>query len=71
MIIKETVVKALHGFGFTIKESEIGFQTIIELDNPGKGTMVENGKKRRQNSHLIIHCPTSEEVSEVSERVNE
>ena len=31
-------------------------------------TMVENGKKNRQNSHLIIHCPTSEGVSEVSER---
>ena len=27
-------------------------------------TMVENGKKHRQNSHLIIHCPTSEGVSE-------
>ena len=30
--------------------------------------MVENGKKHRQNSHPIIHCPTSEGVSEVSER---
>ena len=28
-------------------------------------------KKLRQNSHLIIHCPTSEGVSEVSERANE
>ena len=35
-------------------------------------TMVENVKKKhRQNSHLIIHCPTSEGVSEVSERANE
>ena len=34
-------------------------------------TMVENGKKHRQNSHLIIHFPTSEGVSEVSERANE
>ena len=34
-------------------------------------TMVENGKKHRQNSHPIIHCPTSEGVSEVSERANE
>ena len=33
--------------------------------------MVENGKKYRQNSHLIIHCPTSEGVSEVSERTSE
>ena len=33
--------------------------------------MVENGKKHRQNSHPIIHCPTSEGVSEVSERANE
>ena len=28
-------------------------------------------KKHRQNSHPIIHCPTSEGVSEVSERANE
>ena len=33
--------------------------------------MVENGKKHRQNSHLIIRFPTSEGVSEVSERANE
>ena len=26
--------------------------------------MVENRKKHRQNSHSIIHCPTSEGVSE-------
>ena len=32
--------------------------------------MVENGKKHRQNSHLIIPFPTSERVSEVSERAN-
>ena len=32
--------------------------------------MVENRKKHRQNSHPIIHCPTSEGVSEVSERVS-
>ena len=29
--------------------------------------MVENGKKHRQNNYLIIHFPTSEGVSEVSE----
>ena len=33
--------------------------------------MVENRKKHRQNSHPIIHCLTSEGVSEVSERANE
>ena len=33
--------------------------------------MVENGKKHRQSSHLIIHFPTSEGVNEVSERVND
>ena len=33
--------------------------------------MVENQKKHRQNSHPIIHCPTSEGVSEVSEQANE
>ena len=30
-------------------------------------TMVANGIKHRQNSHLIIHYPTSEGVSAVSE----
>ena len=34
-------------------------------------TMVENRKKHRQNSHLIIHFPTSEGVSDVSERAIE
>ena len=34
-------------------------------------TMVENRKKHRLNSNPIIHCPTSEGVSEVSERANE
>ena len=33
--------------------------------------MVENRKKHRQNSHPIIHCPTTEGVSEVSKRANE
>ena len=28
-------------------------------------------KKHRQNSHPIIHCPTSERLSEVSERMSE
>ena len=37
----------------------------------GNSTMVENGKKHRQNSHIIIPFPTSEGVSEVSERANE
>ena len=36
-----------------------------------KDTMVENGIRHRQNSHLIIHFLTSEGVSEVSERANE
>ena len=31
-----------------------------------RGTMVENRKKHRQNSHSIFHCPTIEGVSEVS-----
>ena len=35
------------------------------------GTMVENRQKHRQNSHLIIFFPTSERVSEVSERASE
>ena len=36
-----------------------------------RDTMVEKRKKHRQNSHLIIHFPTSEGVSKVSERANE
>ena len=34
-------------------------------------TTGQNRKKHRLNSHPIIHCPTSEGVSEVSERANE
>ena len=34
-------------------------------------TMVQNRKKLRKNSHLIIHFPTSSGVSEVSERASE
>ena len=34
-----------------------------EKGNEGR-TMVENRKKHRQNSHLIIHFPTSERTSE-------
>ena len=33
-------------------------------------TVGQNRKKHRINAHPIIHCPTSEEVSEVSERAN-
>ena len=36
-----------------------------------KGAMVENRKRHRQNSNLINDFPTSEGVSEVSERANE
>ena len=34
-------------------------------------TMVENGKKHRQNSHLIIHFLTSERCERTSERTSE
>ena len=34
-------------------------------------TMGQKREKHRENSHLIIHYPTSEEVSEVSERAKE
>ena len=34
-------------------------------------TMVENRKKHRINSHPMSHCPTSSEVSEVSEQASE
>ena len=41
---------------------------IVEIESC---TMVENREKHRQNSHPIIHCPTNEGVSKVSERANE
>ena len=31
--------------------------------------MVENGKKHRQNSHPILHCPTSERCERTDDRV--
>ena len=34
-------------------------------------TMVENGKKHRQDRHLIILCPTSERCERTSERTSE
>ena len=34
-------------------------------------TMVENGKKHGQNSHLINHCPTREWAKWASERMSE
>ena len=43
------------------------FNNNYDNDN---NTMIENRKKHRQNSHPIIHYPTSEGVSEVSERVS-
>ena len=33
-------------------------------------TMVENRKKHKQNSHPIIHFPTSQGVSQVSEQAS-
>lgn len=35
MIIKETLVKGIDGFGFSLKETDNGFQTVIRLDNLG------------------------------------
>ena len=52
-----------------VSEKEVEEEEVQEGEE--EDTMVENGKKDRQNSHLIIHCPTSEGVSEVSERANE
>ena len=37
----------------------------------GDCTMVENGKKHRQNSHIMIHFPTSERCERTSERTIE
>ena len=52
-----------------------GFSTelrsMIDYDQILQCTMGQNRKKHRMNSHLIIHCPTSSGVSEVSERAGE
>ena len=53
---------SFNSYSFVMRARPKGFSVV---------TMVENGKKHRQNSHLIIHFPTSEGVSEVSKRVNE
>ena len=47
----------------TLQEPSSGFQL--------HATMGQIRKKHRIKSHLIIHCPTSEGVSEVSERASE
>ena len=41
----------------------------VEYHSTMRWTRVE--KEHRINSHLIIHCPTTEGVSKVSERTNE
>ena len=46
-------------------------QTMKVIRVEMKCTMVENGKKDRQNIYLIIYFPTSEGVSKVSERASE
>ena len=40
---------------------------VVEMVEIVGFTMGQNRKKHRQNSYFIIHCPTSEGVSEVSE----
>ena len=47
---------------------KMGEQTLGPLT---ESTMGQNRKKLRVNSHPIIHCLTSSEVGEVSERANE
>ena len=44
--------------------------SFFSAGNPDS-TMGQNKIKHRINSHLIIHFPTSEGVSEVSKRANE
>ena len=64
-----------HQPGVEKKEKGFHFSMISrkrdEEIKEDKDTMVENRKEHRQNSHPIIHCPTREGVSEVSERTSE
>ena len=53
------------------EDAPIMYMVEEEEEQVPRGTMVENRKKHRQNSHLIDHCPTSEGVSEESKRANE
>jgi len=48
---------------------DLGLFNVIA--SPRNSLWSKMGKKIRQNSNLINHFPTSEGVSEVSERVNE
>ena len=54
-----------------IKEVEVEkkVEVLEEVEEEG-GTMVQYIKNHRENSYLLIHCPISEGVSEVSKPVN-
>ena len=43
----------------------------MAMENPLQFTMGQNRIKHSKKIHLIIHCFTSEEVSEVNVRANE
>ena len=58
------------GKGRHLIESAENF-TVTPLSLESRAQLVEIGKEHRQNSHLLIHFPTSEGVSEVSEQANE
>ena len=47
--------------------TEAGLEQVGFYRRSYQYTMVQNSEKHRQNSHQIIHCPTSKRVSEVSE----
>ena len=53
--------------------SQISAAKMDMASTPGRTRTLwsKTEKKHRQNSHLMIHFPTSEGVSEVSERANE
>ena len=70
-VVKTTVLlKDINDF---VKVNDI-YKTFFTSHYPARAayqvSMVENRKKQRQNSYPIIHCPTSEGVSEVSERAS-
>ena len=52
------------------KRSVVVCLQSFELVSSLPYTMVQNSKQHRVNSHPIIHCPTSERVSELSMQAN-
>ena len=69
--LRDVAVKLLH-YGADVDQTDSrGFTLLHQVPVYMPAALWSKIEKNRQNSHPIIHCPTSEGVSEVSERANE